>query len=130
MRGSEFSWQDLFWIREGDLVFSNLMAWEKAIAVAAAYDEGTVGDHRMLTCEVDPALATPGFLMTYFRTLEGFTSVVGHSPGTIARNKTLSSKNFQPSKSLCPLWKFSVGSTASKPKRARFKASALTPRRR
>ena len=92
MLGSEFSWQSLFWVKEGDLVFSNLMAWEKAIAVAAAHDEGTVGNHRMLTCEVNPKLATPGFLMAYFRTYEGFSSIVGHSPGTIARNKTLSSK--------------------------------------
>lgn len=92
MPGSEFSWQDLFWIKEGDLVFSNLMAWEKAIAVASPYDEGTVGNHRMLTCEINLDLATPGFLMAYFRTFEGFSSVVGHSPGTIARNKTLSSK--------------------------------------
>lgn len=92
MPGSEFSWQDLFWIKEGDLVFSNLMAWEKAIAVAAVQDEGTVGNHRMLTCKVNPDLATPGFLMAHFRTFEGFSSVVGHSPGTIARNKTLSSK--------------------------------------
>ena len=92
MPGSEFSWQSLFWVKEGDLVFSNLMAWEKAIAVAEAHDEGTVGNHRMLTCEVNPKLATPGFLMAYFRTFEGFSSIVGHSPGTIARNKTLSSK--------------------------------------
>ena len=92
MPGSEFSWQSLFSVKEGDLVFSNLMAWEKAIAVAAAHDEGTVGNHRMLTCQVNPDLATPGFLMAYFRTFEGFSSVVGHSPGTIARNKTLSSK--------------------------------------
>lgn len=92
MPGSEFSWQDLFWIKEGDLVFSNLMAWEKAIAVASPHDEGTVGNHRMLTCEINPDVATPGFLMAYFRTFEGFSSVVGHSPGTIARNKTLSSK--------------------------------------
>ncbi|MDN2565229.1 restriction endonuclease subunit S [Aquibium sp. A9E412] len=92
MPGSEFSWQSLFWVKEGDLVFSNLMAWEKAIAVAEAHDEGTVGNHRMLTCEVNPKLATPGFLMAYFRTYEGFSSIVGHSPGTIARNKTLSSK--------------------------------------
>ncbi|WP_420024128.1 hypothetical protein ACN9JG_19330 (plasmid) [Cereibacter azotoformans] len=92
MAGSEFSWQSLFWVKEGDLVFSNLMAWEKAIAVAEAHDEGTVGNHRMLTCEVNPKLATPGFLMAYFRTFEGFSSIVGHSPGTIARNKTLSSK--------------------------------------
>lgn len=92
MPGSEFSWQSLFWVKEGDLVFSNLMAWEKAIAIAEAHDEGTVGNHRMLTCEVNPKLATPGFLMAYFRTFEGFSSIVGHSPGTIARNKTLSSK--------------------------------------
>ncbi|MDO9639399.1 MAG: hypothetical protein Q7J44_12750 [Pseudotabrizicola sp.] len=92
MLGSEFSWQSLFWVKEGDLVFSNLMAWERAIAVAEAHDEGTVGNHRMLTCEVNPKLATPGFLMAYFRTYEGFSSIVGHSPGTIARNKTLSSK--------------------------------------
>ena len=92
MPGSEFSWQSLFWVKEGDLVFSNLMAWERAIAVAEAHDEGTVGNHRMLTCEVNPKLTTPGFLMAYFRTYEGFSSIVGHSPGTIARNKTLSSK--------------------------------------
>ncbi|MFZ5750479.1 MAG: restriction endonuclease subunit S [Pseudomonadota bacterium] len=92
MPGSEFSWQSLFWVKEGDLVFSNLMAWERAIAVAEAHDGGTVGNHRMLTCEVNPKLATPGFLMAYFRTYEGFSSIVGHSPGTIARNKTLSSK--------------------------------------
>ena len=90
--GSEYSWQKLFTIKEGDLVFSNLMAWEKAIAVAAPQDNGTVGNHRMLTCEVDPAVAMPSFLMAYFRTADGFASVVGHSPGTIARNKTLSSK--------------------------------------
>jgi len=90
--GSEFSWQKLFTIKEGDLVFSNLMAWEKAIAVAAPQDDGTVGNHRMLTCEVDPAVAMPSFLMAYFRTADGFASVVGHSLGTIARNKTLSSK--------------------------------------
>ncbi|HMR54661.1 MAG TPA: restriction endonuclease subunit S [Amaricoccus sp.] len=92
MPGSEFSWQSLFWVKNGDLVFSNLMAWERAIAVAEEHDEGTVGNHRMLTCEVNPNLATPEFLMAYFRTFEGFSSVVGHSPGTIARNKTLSSK--------------------------------------
>ncbi len=90
--GSEFSWQDLFWIRQGDVVFSNLMAWEQAIAVAGPNDDGTVGNHRMLTCEVNRDLATPEFLMAYFRTAEGFSSVVGHSPGSIARNKTLSSK--------------------------------------
>ncbi len=92
MSGAEYSWQKLFWIKEGDLVFSNLMAWEKAIAVASAEDAGCVGNHRMLTCEVNRTLATPNFLLAYFKTEEGFMQVTGHSPGSIARNKTLSSK--------------------------------------
>jgi type I restriction enzyme S subunit len=92
MPGSDFTWQKLFRIKEGDLVFSNLMAWEQAIAVAGPKDHDTVGNHRMLSCAVNPDLATPDFLMAYFRTPEGFASVVGHSPGSIARNKTLSSK--------------------------------------
>jgi type I restriction enzyme S subunit len=94
LAGSEFSWQKLFWVEEGDLVFSNLMAWERAIAVAGAEDAGTVGNHRMLTCAVNPLLSTPGFLMAYFQTPEGFANVLGLSPGTIARNKTLSAKKF------------------------------------
>ena len=92
MSGAEYSWQKLFWIKEGDLIFSNLMAWEKAIAVASAEDAGCVGNHRMLTCEVNRTLATPNFLLAYFKTEEGFMQVTGHSPGSIARNKTLSSK--------------------------------------
>ena len=93
MTGSEYSWQKLFRIREGDLVFSNLMAWEKAIAVASAGDDGCVGNHRMLTCEVDRSQATPSFLLEYFKTQQGFADIVGQSPGSIARNKTLSSKS-------------------------------------
>ena len=92
MSGAEYSWQKLFWIKEGDLVFSNLMAWEKAIAVASPEDAGCVGNHRMLACEVNRAMATPNFLLAYFRTEEGLMQVTGHSPGSIARNKTLSSK--------------------------------------
>lgn len=92
MNGSEYSWQKLFWIQEGDLVFSNLMAWEQGIAVAASKDNGCVGNHRMLTCEVNCTLATSPFLFSYFRTEEGFMQVAAHSPGSIARNRTLSSK--------------------------------------
>lgn len=92
MSGAEYSWQKLFWIKEGDLIFSNLMAWEKAIAVASSDNAGCVGNHRMLTCEVNHVLATPHFLLAYFRTEEGLIQVTGHSPGSIARNKTLSSK--------------------------------------
>lgn len=90
--GAEFTWQKLFRINEGDLIFSNLMAWEKGIALASAADDGCVGNHRMLTCEVDCGRLMPGFLWFYFTTDEGFAQVVAASPGTIARNKTLSAE--------------------------------------
>jgi hypothetical protein len=87
--GADFSWQDLYRVRTGDLVFSNIMAWEKAIAVASAEDDGCVGNHRMLTCEVRPDVAIPGFLWFYFTTEEGFVKIYAASPGTAARNRTM-----------------------------------------
>jgi type I restriction enzyme S subunit len=90
--GAEFTWQKLFRVNEGDLIFSNLMAWEKGIALAGAADDGCVGNHRMLTCEADRDRLVPGFLWFYFTTDEGFAQVVAASPGTIARNKTLSAE--------------------------------------
>ena len=89
MKGSDYSWQDIYLVRARDLIFSNIMAWEKAIAVAPPTDEGCVVNHRMLTCAVDERFAVPGFLWHYFTTDEGFTHITAASPGTVARNKTL-----------------------------------------
>jgi type I restriction enzyme S subunit len=87
--GSEFSWQDLYRVRSGDLIFSNIMAWEQALAVAKPSDDGCVGNHRMLTCEAEPDLAVPGFIWYYFYTPEGFEKIYAASPGTAARNRTM-----------------------------------------
>lgn len=87
--GSDFSWQDLYRIQIDDLIFSNIMAWEQAIAIAQAQDDGCVGNHRMLACEVDRELAVPGFLWYYFTTDEGFAKIYAASPGTAARNRTM-----------------------------------------
>lgn len=89
MQGADYSWQNLFAIREGDLIFSNIMAWEQAIAIAKPEDDGCVGNHRMLTCEVDVDKAVASFLYYYFTTTEGFAKIDAASPGTAARNKTL-----------------------------------------
>jgi type I restriction enzyme S subunit len=89
VQGSDFSWQDLYRIRAGDLVFSNIMAWEQAIAVAKDEDDGCVGNHRMLSCEAQQDVAVPGFLSFYFTTEEGFSKIYAASPGTAARNRTM-----------------------------------------
>ncbi|MGK7864986.1 anti-phage deoxyguanosine triphosphatase [Falsiroseomonas sp. E2-1-a4] len=44
----------------------------------------------MLTCATDPARLLPGFIFFYFTTREGFSHIEAASPGSIARNKTLS----------------------------------------
>lgn len=87
--GSDFSWQDLYRVHAGDLIFSNIMAWEQAIAIAQTRDDGCVGNHRMLTCEANPEIAVPGFLWYYFTTEEGFAKIYAASPGTAARNRTM-----------------------------------------
>lgn len=87
--GSDFSWQDLYRVKSDDLIFSNIMAWEQAIAIAQPEDDGCVGNHRMLTCEANAELAVPGFLWYYFTTEEGFAKIYAASPGTAARNRTM-----------------------------------------
>ena len=71
------------------MVFSNIMAWEQAIAVAKIEDDNCVGNHRMLTCEAKNDRAAPGFLWYYFTTPDGFDKVYAASPGTAARNRTI-----------------------------------------
>jgi hypothetical protein len=90
--GAEFSWQDLYRVQAGDLVFSNIMAWEQAIAIARPEDNGCVGNHRMLTCEANGEIAVPSFLWYYFTTEEGFAKIYAASPGTAARNRTITAQ--------------------------------------
>lgn len=87
--GAEFTWQKLYQIKADDLIFSNIMAWEKAIALADSAHDKCVGNHRMLTCEANTELALPAYLHYYFTTEEGFAKVYAASSGTAARNRTL-----------------------------------------
>lgn len=89
LTGAEFTWQGLYLIKRDDLIFSNIMAWEGAVAQAKPEDDGCIGNHRMLTCECDRQVVEPAFLMHYFKTPEGMAKLVGASTGTVARNRTL-----------------------------------------
>lgn len=93
--GSEFTWQKMFRVEADDLIFSNIMAWEQAIALARPEDHGCVGNHRMLTCLADRQQVLPAFLAYYFTTEEGFAKVYAASPGTAARNRTLVAGNLE-----------------------------------
>lgn len=91
--GAEATWQKPVWIRSGDLVLSNIKAWEGAIAVAGDEHDGCIASHRYITCVPDPSLATTGFLAYYLLSEDGLEKVGLASPGTADRNRTLSLGN-------------------------------------
>jgi type I restriction enzyme S subunit len=68
LTGFEIGSKRVFRIEPGDLIFSNVFAWEGAIAVAKPEDAGRVGSHRFITCVPKPAVATSRFLNFYFLT--------------------------------------------------------------
>jgi type I restriction enzyme S subunit len=94
LRGDSLTWQRLFEIQEGDLVISNIKAWEGAFAVAEASHHGTVGCHRYLTSVADPQRAMPSFLFYHLQSPEGLAQVQAASPGSADRNRTLSQERF------------------------------------
>jgi type I restriction enzyme S subunit len=94
LRGDGLTWQKLFLIEEGDLVVSNIKAWEGAFAVADAAHHGAVGSHRYLTSVVDRRRATPGFIWFFLQSPPGIAQVQAASPGSADRNRTLSQDRF------------------------------------
>ncbi|MBE9610929.1 restriction endonuclease subunit S [Chitinilyticum piscinae] len=91
--GAEATWQKPVWIKSGDLVLSNIKAWEGAIAIADEQHDGCIASHRYITCVPDPELATVGFLVYYLLSEDGLEKVGLASPGTADRNRTLSLGN-------------------------------------
>lgn len=91
--GSAATWEKPVWIKAGDLVLSNIKAWEGAIAVACEEHDGCIASHRYITCVPDPGLVTVGFLAYYLLSEDGLEKVGAASPGTADRNRTLSLGN-------------------------------------
>lgn len=90
LTGADAGSKRLFRIEPGDLVFSNVFAWEGAIAVAKPQDEGRFGSHRFITCVVDPSRANAEFLKLYLTASEeGLEQIRRASPGGAGRNRTL-----------------------------------------
>ena len=89
LSGIEIGNKRVFFIEPGDLVFSNVFAWEGAIAVVKQDDVNRVGSHRFITCVPNPNIATPGFLCFYFLTNTGLEKIGAASPGGAGRNRTL-----------------------------------------
>lgn len=87
--GQELGDKRVYRIEPGDLLFSNVFAWEGAIAVARREDLGRVGSHRFISCVPHGGLRTAEYLRFYFLTDEGIAKIREASPGGAGRNRTL-----------------------------------------
>jgi type I restriction enzyme S subunit len=92
LNGMDVGTKRLFSIEPGDLVFSNVFAWEGGVAVAKPEDIGRFGSHRFITCLPREGKVTASFLCFYFLTNEGLSKLGEASPGGAGRNRTLGLK--------------------------------------
>ena len=88
--GAAATWEKPVLIAKGDLVFSNIKAWEGAISWATDAHDGCIASHRYITCVPRADLATPEFLARYLLSSEGLAQVGRASRGSADRNRTLS----------------------------------------
>jgi type I restriction enzyme S subunit len=91
-KGKDLTWQQPYWIHSGDLVFSNIKAWEGAVAAADNSAHLKVASHRYLTYEPDRDVTSAEFLCYYFLTPEGIEILSKASPGSADRNRTLNTR--------------------------------------
>ncbi|MDO8441730.1 MAG: hypothetical protein Q7S97_11110, partial [Polaromonas sp.] len=89
LSGIELGSKRVYRIEPGDLLFSNVFAWEGAIAVAKPEDVGRVGSHRFISCVPHGGLIAAEYLRYYFLTDDGMTKIRDASPGGAGRNRTL-----------------------------------------
>jgi type I restriction enzyme S subunit len=85
-----------FAIHPGDLVLSNIQAWEGAIAHASEADRGTIGTHRFLSyTAIDPNEIDTNWARYYFLSDAGFPLIQAAAPGSVTRNRTLAVERFE-----------------------------------
>lgn len=95
LTGKQIGNKRIYHIHEGDLVFNNVFAWEKAIAVAKKEDHGRVGSHRFITYVPHEGQATSEFLCYHFLSERGIEDIRAASPGSAGRNRTLGLKKLE-----------------------------------
>jgi type I restriction enzyme S subunit len=89
LSGADVGSKRLYRIEPGDLLFSNVFAWEGAVAVAGPQDAGRFGSHRFIACVPRRDVMRADFLKAYFLSESGLAALGEASPGGAGRNRTL-----------------------------------------
>ena len=93
--GADLGSKRVFRIEPGDLVISNVFAWEGAIAVASGADAGRIGSHRFMTFVPTDGRIDTSWAAWYLRSEVGLELVRKASPGSAGRNRTLAIDRFE-----------------------------------
>ncbi len=93
--GSELGNYRFFEVMPGDLVLSNIQAWEGAIAFATEKDKGCIGTHRFLSYVPVDGRVDTNYLHYYFLSESGHALIRQAAPGSVTRNRTLSIDRFE-----------------------------------
>lgn len=90
--GLEVGDKNLYQLRAGDLILQVTFAWEGAIALCSAEEDGLYGSTRYPTFRVDEERCYPPFLLRYLCTRDGLAQINKICPGSAGRNRVLSIK--------------------------------------
>lgn len=94
--GSELGNKRVFRIEPGDLVISNVFAWEGAVAVASETEANKIGSHRFMTfTPSEEATIDTKYAAWFFRSEPGLNLLRSASPGSAGRNRTLAVSRFE-----------------------------------
>lgn len=93
--GADLGDYRFFAIEPGDLVLSNIQAWEGAIAHATERDRGRIGTHRFLTYIPADHSVDTNYLHYYFLSEAGHALIRQAAPGSVTRNRTLAIDRFE-----------------------------------
>lgn len=93
--GASLGDKRVFAIEPGDLVISNVFAWEGAIALASPAEAGKIGSHRFMTFVARDGRIDTSWAAWYLQSEPGLELIRKASPGSAGRNKTLAVKRFE-----------------------------------
>lgn len=94
--GAQLGNKKVYRVEPGDLVISNVFAWEGALAVASESERGLIGSHRFMTWIPRNAdRVNVRYLWHYFLSEPGLLHLRKASPGSAGRNRTLGISAFE-----------------------------------
>lgn len=92
--GSKLGSKRVFWIKKDALILNIVFAWEQAVALTSADDEGFIASHRFPMYYPKENKCNIDYIRRYFLTKKGKSLLESASPGGAGRNKTLGQKKF------------------------------------